>query len=45
MLRRIGRLAYELDIPVYWRVHPVISIAMLEPIPIGLDLYKRPVPD
>ena len=45
MLRRIGRLAYKLDMPVHWRVHPVISVAMLEPMPTGSDLYERPVPD
>ena len=45
VLRRIGSLAYELDIPTHWKVHPVFSIAMLEPMPSGSDPYERPVPD
>ena len=45
VLRKVGRLAYELNIPVHWRVHPVFSIAMLEPSPApGSDPYERPVP-
>jgi hypothetical protein len=27
----IGRLAYELEIPPTWKIHPVISVAHLEP--------------
>ena len=45
VLRKVGNLAYELDIPTHWRVHPVFSIAMLEPMPSGPDPYGRPVPD
>ena len=45
VLRRIGKLAYELDIPTHWRVHPVFSIAMLEPTPSGLDPYERSSPE
>lgn len=29
--RRIGKLAYELDIPTNWKIHPIVSIAHLEP--------------
>ena len=45
VLKRIGNLAYELDLPQHWRVHPVISIAMLEPTPSGEDPFGRPVPE
>jgi len=40
----IGRLAYKLDIPRHWRVHPVFSVAQLETCPEG-DPYDRPRPD
>ena len=38
--RRVGRLAYELELPPQWRVHPVISVTQLEPMP-GRDPYDR----
>ena len=31
VIRVVGRLAYELDIPPTWKIHPVISLAHLEP--------------
>jgi hypothetical protein len=31
ILRKIGSLAYELDIPDKWKIHPVISVSHLEP--------------
>ena len=43
--RRVGRLVYELDLPPTWLVHPVISVAQLEPTPDGTDPYQRPRPD
>jgi hypothetical protein len=33
VLERIGNLAYRLDIPPNWKIHPVISVAHLEPKP------------
>ena len=42
--RRVGRLAYELDLPPNWLVHPVVSVAQLEPVPAGEDPYARPRP-
>jgi len=42
----ISRLAYELEIPATWKIHPVISIAHLEPT--KNDPYNRtepPMPD
>ena len=35
----IGRLIYKLKLPPYQRIHPVISIVQLEPVPEGSDLY------
>ena len=46
ILEKVGKQAYKLAIPGHWRVHPVFSIAQLEPAPApGSDPYKRPVPD
>ena len=46
ILRRVGRLAYELDIPPTWRIHPVFTIAMLEPAPPpDSDPFHRPRPN
>lgn len=41
VIRRIGRLAYEFDLPVTWKVHPVISVEQLEPFPSDADPYGR----
>ena len=41
ILEKIGRLAYKLDIPPTWRIHPVVSITHLEPVPPGEDPYGR----
>ena len=46
VIERIGRMAYRLDIPLHWRVHPVFSVAMLEPVPPpNEDPYNRPRPE
>ena len=44
VLERIGRLAYRLDIPEHWRLHPVFTVAQLEPCPPEQDPYRRPRP-
>ena len=31
VVKRVGRLAYQLDIPAYWKVHNVFTVAQLEP--------------
>jgi hypothetical protein len=44
VIRRIGRLAYKLDIPDDWRIDNVFPISLLEPWP-SPDPYKRHIPD
>ena len=47
ILRKVGRLAYELRIPKTWKIHPIISIAHLEPHKpdtFGRDI-ETPIPD
>lgn len=41
VLERVGRLAYKLDIPSTWNIHPVISVALLEPAPKDKDPFDR----
>src|ERR1700724_4651841 len=31
VVRAVGRLAYEMKIPSTWKIHPIISVAHLEP--------------
>ena len=40
--RRIGELAYELDLPPGYTIHPVISVAHLERFPQDPDPFNRP---
>lgn len=42
---KIGRLAYRLAIPETWRIHPVFTVAQLEPVPPpSADPFSRPRP-
>ncbi|KAJ5224020.1 hypothetical protein N7468_008562 [Penicillium chermesinum] len=45
VLRRVGKPAYHLELPAddarWRRIHPVISVAYLEPAPQGDDPWKR----
>ncbi|KAI2730630.1 hypothetical protein CBS147332_2482 [Penicillium roqueforti] len=41
VLERVGRLAYKLELPEDWAIHPVISVEYLEPDPLGEDLWER----
>lgn len=42
VIDRVGRLAYWLDIPQHWKIHPVFTVAQLEPCPDPkMDLYRR----
>jgi len=45
VVKKVRRLAYQLDIPRHWRMHPVFSIAHLEPAPLGKDPFERPLPE
>ena len=46
VLERVGRQAYKLELPAHWRIHPVFTIAMLEPAPDpASDPFDRPRPD
>ena len=44
VLQKVGSLAYRLELPPTMRIHPVISVAQLEPCPQG-DPYDRPRPE
>lgn len=39
--RKVGDVAYELQIAPVMRIHPVISVAQLEPAPTDLDPFGR----
>lgn len=43
MIEKIGRLAYKLRIPPHWKIHPVFTIAQLEPY-ISSDPYEWELP-
>lgn len=43
VVERIGRLAYRLSIPTHWKVHPVFTIAQLEPYITG-DPFESILP-
>lgn len=42
ILSKVGNLAYRLKIPTYWRIHPVFTIAQLEPcLKPALDPFSQ----
>ena len=45
ILKKYGKLAFELDLSKWWRIHPMISITHLEPCSKDEDPYGRPQPD
>lgn len=45
VLERVGRLAYLLEVPEDWQMHPVFTIQQLEPAPLETDPFDRPRPD
>ena len=45
VVEKIGSLAYRIELPSHWRIHPVVSIAQLEPsAPPSADPFSRPRP-
>ena len=46
VIEKVGRLAYQLQIPDHWKIHNVFSIAQLElALALGSDPYNRPILD
>ena len=41
ILEKVGRLAYRLDLPPLMKMHPVVSVAQLEPARSTPDSYER----
>lgn len=42
--RKVGNLAYELNLPPTMKIHPVISVAHLDPAPRSADPFGREPP-
>ncbi len=42
MKRKVGQLAYKIDIPGHWKIHPVISTTHLEPAPKDIRVPQGP---
>jgi RNase H-like domain found in reverse transcriptase/Reverse transcriptase (RNA-dependent DNA polymerase)/Integrase zinc binding domain/Chromo (CHRromatin Organisation MOdifier) domain len=42
VVKKVGPLAYQLDFPSYWKVHPVVSVAQLYRPAQGPDPFGRP---
>ena len=42
---RLGPLAYRLKLPPTWKIHPVVSVAQLEPCPQEADPFHREPPE
>ena len=45
MIKWVGSYAYKLDIPTKWIIYLVINIAILEPVPLQKDFFKRLTPN
>ena len=44
-MEKVGRLAYRLDVPPNWRIHPVFFVTQLEPAPPpAKNPFGRPFP-
>ena len=41
VLEKVGQLAYHLQLPPNMQIHPVVSVAQLEPAPKGEDPYHH----
>jgi len=40
---KVGNNAYRLELPANKRIHPVVNVSQLEPLPQGKDLFGRRV--
>ena len=45
VVAKVGKQAYRLDLPGHSRVHPVFSVAQVEPWPHEADPFERPLRD
>ena len=45
VIKQVGSRAYKFNIPTKQTIHPVINIAILEPVPSRKDPFERPTPD
>jgi hypothetical protein len=41
IIGKVGKNAYRLDLPAHLKIHPVVSVTQLEPVPKGKDPYER----
>lgn len=42
IIRKVGRLSYELDLPVHFKIHPVINLEYLKPFHESSPELRRP---
>lgn len=42
VLKRVSQVVYKLDIPLIWKIHPVVSVAQLEAAPNNQDPFEKP---
>lgn len=45
VVKHVGHLAYQLELPPTWSIHPVFTVAMLEPAPTSADPFHRSMPE
>lgn len=44
-MEKVGRLAYKLDISLYWQIYPIFPVAQLKPTPPPVEnFFERPFP-